>query len=99
MRIRPLVGAATDICWRSARIGTLSPIILLGEHLDWFPPGFSPGVIQFDDRSYGAPETLIGALLCLALGILVITLMMHAARGIVRGHARLAKALLVEPGS
>jgi uncharacterized membrane protein len=78
---------------------TLSPIILLGEHLDWFPPGFSPGVIQFDDRSYGAPETLIGALLCLALGILVITLMMHAARGIVRGHARLAKALLVEPGS
>ena len=78
---------------------SLAPLILVGEHLDWFPPGFSAGVVQLDDRSYGDPVTFFGALVCLVLGILIITLMMHAPRGIVRAHARLAKALLVEPGS
>jgi hypothetical protein len=33
------------------------------------------------------------------LGVVILTLLMHAARGIIRGHARLAKALLVEPGA
>src|SRR5215469_2300846 len=77
----------------------LAPLILLGDNLGWFPPGFSPGMIQIDDRAYGAPQSVLGALFCLALGILVITLLMHAARGIVRGHTHLAKALLVEPGA
>jgi len=35
----------------------------------------------------------------MAAGIAIVTLLMHAARGIARGHARLAKALLVEPGA
>ena len=33
------------------------------------------------------------------IGVFVLTLLMHVARGIGRGHARLAKALLVEPGA
>jgi hypothetical protein len=32
-------------------------------------------------------------------GVLILTILMHLARGIAHGHARLAKALLVEPGS
>jgi hypothetical protein len=32
-------------------------------------------------------------------GVLILTILMHFARGVGRGHARLAKALLVEPGS
>jgi uncharacterized membrane protein len=78
---------------------TIAPLVVAGRDFGWFPPGFSAGVIQLDGRSYEAPETFIGALVCLLLGILVITLVMHAARAIVRGHARLAKALLVEPGA
>jgi uncharacterized membrane protein len=80
------------------RLG-LAPLIFAGRDFGWFPPGFSAGMIELDGHSYGQPGTFIGALVCMLLGILVITLVMHAARGIVRGHARLAKALLVEPGS
>jgi uncharacterized membrane protein len=45
-----------------------------------------------------AHHSLLSALLLGVLGVLIITLLMHVARGVARGHARLAKALLVEPG-
>lgn len=45
------------------------------------------------------PNSMLLSLLLLVVGIFVLTLLMHLARGIGRGHARLAKALLVEPGS
>jgi uncharacterized membrane protein len=77
----------------------LAPLIFAGRDFGWFPPGFSAGMIELDGHSYGAPGSFIGALFCMVLGILIITLVMNAARGIVRGHARLAKALLVEPGA
>jgi hypothetical protein len=35
----------------------------------------------------------------MAAGVVVLALLMHAARWIARGHARMAKALLVEPGA
>src|SRR5262249_15080791 len=78
---------------------TLAPLIFAGRDFGWFPPGFSAGVIQLDHHTYESPDTFLGALVCLAFGIVIITLVMHAARAIVRGHARLAKALLVEPGA
>jgi uncharacterized membrane protein len=77
----------------------IAPLIVAGRDFGWFPPGFSAGVIQLDHHAYEAPDTFLGALFCLLLGIVIITLVMHAARAIVRGHARLAKALLVEPGA
>jgi hypothetical protein len=45
------------------------------------------------------PHSMLLSLLLLVVGIFVLTLLMHLARSIGRGHARLAKALLVEPGS
>ena len=39
------------------------------------------------------------AIFMFVIGVFVLTLLMHVARGIGRAHARLAKALLVEPGS
>jgi putative sensor protein len=45
------------------------------------------------------PHSMLLSLLLLVVGIFVLTLLMHLARGVGRGHARLAKALLVEPGS
>jgi hypothetical protein len=41
----------------------------------------------------------VGALVYTIAGIALLALVLHAARGIARGHARLAKALLVEPGA
>jgi uncharacterized membrane protein len=78
---------------------TLAPLVLLSRHFGWLLPGFSPGMIELDGRDYGSPHTLVGALLCMALGVLILTLLMHAARGIARAHARLAKSLLVKPGA
>jgi uncharacterized membrane protein len=75
----------------------LAPLGVLGHDLGWLPPWFSPGV-QIDDWHY-TPEGFIGAFVCLVLGVLLLTALMHFARWIARGHARLAKALLVEPGA
>ena len=78
----------------------LAPIILLGQGLGWFPPGFSGGEIRLDDWSYTAPhQSVVGALICLVLGVVILALWLHAVRGLARGHARLAKLLLVEPGA
>jgi uncharacterized membrane protein len=77
----------------------VAPVIFAGLTLGWFPPGAQWGVFQIDDWSLGTPDTVISALVEVALGVVILTLLMHAARGITRGHARLAKALLVEPGA
>ena len=74
----------------------LSPVVVVGKDLGWFPPGFSAG-IEFGDVDF--PQSLFGALIAMAIGVLLVTAVMHAARWIARGHARLAKALLVEPGA
>jgi hypothetical protein len=74
----------------------LSPVVVVGKDLGWFPPGFSAG-IQFGDVDF--PQSIVGALIAMAIGVLLVTAVMHAARWIARGHARLAKALLVEPGA
>jgi len=71
------------------------PFAALGAYLGWFPPGF-----EWQDASGFVPtHPLIGSLLCLALGVLILTLLMHLARAVARGHVRLAKALLVERGA
>jgi len=75
----------------------LAPLGVLGHDLGWFPPWFTPSV-QIGAWHY-RPESFIGALFCMVLGVLLLTALMHAARWIARGHARLAKALLVEPGA
>ena len=73
---------------------TFAPVNVLGRYFGWFP-SWSINI----DGQYYAPHSLIGALLCMVLGVLLLTALMHAARWIARGHARLAKALLVEPGA
>ena len=77
----------------------LAPLFLLGGQFGWFPPEFSPGVINLDGASYGTPESIVGALLCAAAGVVILALLLHAVRWLARSHARLAKALLVEPGA
>ena len=81
---------------------SLAPFVVLGEDV---------GLLSDYTDTYGVPLTLghhvfhlthtswVGSLFMFAIGIVVLTTVMHLARGIVRGHARLAKALLVEPGA
>jgi len=76
----------------------LAPLVLLTREFD-LVPGVPGSMIRIDDWHWNSPHTLVGALLCMVLGIVIVTLLMHVARGIARGHARLAKALLVVPGA
>jgi uncharacterized membrane protein len=78
---------------------TLAPVVYLARRLDWLPLGAEFDFIRIDQHTFGSPHTFIGALLCMVLGVLLLTVLMHVARGVARGHARLAKALLVEPGA
>jgi hypothetical protein len=78
----------------------LAPLIVLGHDLSFLPYDFPTAVIQIDDQhSWGGPHTMIGSLFAMIAGLVILALLMHAARGIARGHARLAKALLVQPGA
>jgi uncharacterized membrane protein len=78
---------------------TLSPLVYLGRHLYWLPDDLSLDMIQIGHHGVHSPHTLLGALFYMALGIVILTLTLHAARAIARTHARMAKALLVKPGA
>ena len=78
---------------------TFSPVIALGESFGWIHESWDwPFVLgpHWDGASIGV---WIGSLFMFAAGVIILTVLMHLARGIARGHARLAKALLVEPGA
>ena len=68
----------------------LAPLFMIGDHLGWWgfthQPQLSPAWL---DSVWGLP-------LLLAAGVLLLTLLMHIARGIGRLHAPVAKALLVD---
>jgi uncharacterized membrane protein len=74
----------------------LTPFLVLSADLGWLP---WMSLVHINDVTYSTPHSLIGSLIVMALGVLVITLVLHLARAVARGHARLAKALLVEPGA
>jgi len=80
----------------SAGLGLLfAPLAAAGAALGWFPSDVHVRFAGTDFDQYPFIETLV----CLVLGVLVLTLLMHLARIVVRGHVRLAKALLVERGA
>jgi hypothetical protein len=54
------------------------------------------GDVQLGARWLDNP---VGYLACGVLGVLLLTGMMHLARGVGRMHAGIAKALLVTPGA
>jgi len=73
----------------------LSPLVVLAGDFGWIPPELFNNVLEIGGVSYGSPQSFIAALFCMALGIVILALVLHVARAIARGHARLAKALLV----
>jgi putative sensor protein len=78
---------------------TFSPVIALGETWGWVHDSWEwPFILgpHFYEPTF---STWVGSLFMFAAGVLILTVVMHFARGVAHGHARLAKALLVEPGS
>jgi hypothetical protein len=78
----------------------LAPFAVIGEAFGWvgddivgIPFSIGHHVIRLSGHSW------VGSIFMFVAGVFVLTLLMHVARGIGRGHARLAKALLVEPGA
>jgi uncharacterized membrane protein len=77
----------------------LSPVVVLAADFGWIPHELSSHILEIGGVSYGSPQSFIAALFCTAFGVVILALLLHAARGIAHGHARLAKSLLVEPGA
>ena len=78
---------------------TALPLVVLARWLGWA----SDVTVLSDDVHLGhwvlSDHSMISALILGALGVLIVTLLLHAARAVGRGHAHLAKALLVVPGA
>ena len=82
--------AVIGIASSAALIGT--PLTLFARHFAWID-------FSLDDHFYWSPDhPLFASVLLLALGVLLLTALLHLARGLVRIHARLAKSMLVVPG-
>ncbi|HUL47048.1 MAG TPA: sensor domain-containing protein [Steroidobacteraceae bacterium] len=77
---------------------TSLPFLVLARWLGW-----DSNATFSDDVHIGgwalSDHSMVSALILGAIGVLIVTLLMHAARAIGRGHAHLAKALLVVPGA
>jgi uncharacterized membrane protein len=77
----------------------LAPFVVLGRDFHFLPGELPAEMFTINGFDFDTPATLIGSLLIMVLGIVVLALLMHAARWIARVQARLAKALLVEPSA
>lgn len=73
----------------------LTPFAVLAEHLGWFGSGWGP---QFGN-DFLNDHNAASSVVLFVLGVVLVTLLMHLARGVARMHVRLAKALLVESGA
>lgn len=76
----------------------MTPLLVLGVHFGWWPPALLD-FANINNVEYGVTYSGWGALAYMALGVLLIPAVLHAARGIARVHARVAKAMLVESGA
>lgn len=77
---------------------TSLPLLVLARWLGW-----DANAAFSDDVHVGgwalSDHSMLSAVILGAIGVLLVTVLMHAARAIGRGHAHLAKALLVVPGA
>jgi uncharacterized membrane protein len=78
---------------------TALPLLVLARWLGWD----ANATVFSDDVHIGgwalSDHSMVSAVILGVIGVFIVTLLMHAARAIGRGHAHLAKALLVVPGA
>ncbi len=88
--------AVSGLAVSAACIGT--PLALLARQLGWTQFDFTVNDEVFGG-AWSMTHPLIGSALLLLAGLIILTVLMHLARALIRGHARLAKSLLVVPGA
>lgn len=88
--------AVSGLAVSAACIGT--PLALLARQLGWTQFDFTVNDEVFGG-AWSMTHPLIGSALLLLAGVIILTVLMHLARALIRGHARLAKSLLVVPGA
>jgi uncharacterized membrane protein len=76
----------------------LTPLMVIGVHAGWWPWG-SLEFARINGVTWGETHSAAATIVYMLLGLLVVPAVLHAARGIARAHARLAKAMLVESGA
>ena len=88
--------AVTGLAVSAALIGT--PLTLIGEHLGMLDWSLNDHIFWRAGEPWTFGHPVFDSLLLLVLGVLLLTVLLHLARGLVRVHARLAKSMLVVPG-
>jgi uncharacterized membrane protein len=71
-----------------------APFIAAADRFGWLVVDGRPVAIHPDWLA-----SPVGGIFAIALGVLILTVLMHGARGIGRGHVALARVLLVRPGT
>jgi uncharacterized membrane protein len=89
--------AVVGLCVSAALIGT--PLTLVGERLGMLDWSLNDHIFWHAGEPWTFGHPLFDSLLLLAIGICLLTVLLHAARTLVRAHARLAKSMLVVPGA
>ncbi|HEX4387339.1 MAG TPA: sensor domain-containing protein [Steroidobacteraceae bacterium] len=74
------------------------PLALLGDYFGWIRVDVWDHV-RVQGSGWGVDHPFVAGLLMFLAGVVLLTLFMHAARALMRGHALLAKSLLVKPGA
>jgi hypothetical protein len=70
----------------------VGPFLVLAQHIGW---DFNDGISVMQPAILAAP---LVSPITIALGVVIMTALLHAARGIGRAQVALARALLVKPG-
>ena len=68
------------------------PVLGIGQRLGWWMSWRDDAHVTFNPAWLDMP---VGWILCAIFGIVVLTSLLHAARGLIGLHARAAKTLLV----
>ena len=89
--------AVTGLAVSAAFIGTL--ITLIGYYAGWIDFDLNDHIFMHNGQPWAPDHPVVAALFLAVIGVLLLTTLLHLARGVVRVHARLAKAMLVVPGA
>ena len=92
--------AVTGLAVSAAFIVT--PLAMLAQYFGWVHLNVRSDtgtLIGWDGSTWWAEHPAFSGVLLLVAGVVLLTLLLHLARGLIRGHAHLAKSLLVVPGA
>jgi uncharacterized membrane protein len=89
--------AVTGLAVSAAFLGTL--LTLIGYYAGWIDFDLNDHIFMHNGQPWAPDHPVLAALFLAVLGVVLLTALLHLARGVVRVHARLAKAMLVVPGA